>query len=392
MRREDVQEWAKQHGFNLGRAVPVPAGSKLEADIKAGYYPQGSLVNGLLYTSSPDDMRAMRLAYRQMQMDPQKNILYNLGLAGDRTRRGMTEVEVTSGEAPKIVSIGFPTAEGGKDVQVAQLSNGAYAASEDAGATWTALPEADAQTLMKDVAFENVLEPTAAPGIQAPTKKVLIEERGRMYGDPMGSIRGVDRTPGSPTFNRPIVLTGEEVVRRTRLGEERYRKPLGETVGGITAGMTEKREGFAPVDTMAEWNAQDIGKAPVPSAERARAETTRKVQELPSEPTAAVPERVSPEVVDLSTVGAPARPTSLQGKPGAPSGLLRATPPLQTLPKQGGEVKPPRPEEVDTEAAGTTTSKPVTPSASVSPQQKAFKTRRGVGTAAGLTPMQVEQP
>ena len=392
-------------------------------------------------------MRAMRFAYRQTQMDPQKNILYNLGLAGDRTRRGMTEIELAGAPAPKLVSLGSRTGTSGKEIHIGQLDDGSYAASEDGGTTWTKLPEEGAQALVQGVKLEPVEAPLDAPGISAPpAKKILIEERGRMYGDPMGSIRGVDRTPGSPTFNRPIVLSGEEVVRRTRLGEERYRKPIGETVGGITAGMTEKREGFAPVDTTAEWNKQDIG-APVdarqkpvvagdqaqidqlqkqlqsakmdedaliqqyhtadPAQRRAmaakiNAATARRKEAevgmqglrpaLPSEPSAAVPEAVSPEAVDLSTAGAVARPTSLQGKPGAVSGLLRPAPPLQSLPKQTGDVKPPKPEEIDTEATGTTTSKPVTPSASVTPQRSVFKTKRGAGSSIGLTPMTTEMP
>ena len=388
VRREDVQAWAKQHGFNLGRAEPVPAGSKLEADIKAGYYPQSVLVNGLLYSPSPDDMRAAKLAYNQMQMDPQKNILYNLGLAGDRTRRGMAEIEVSGGAPPNLVLMGSRkrTVDGKeREIFVGQLSDGTYAASEDAGENWTRMPEAGAQALVKDMTLEPVeLE---APGIQAKTKKILIEERGSMYTDPMGSIRGVDRTPGSPTFNRPIVMEGSQIVRRTRLGEERYRKPLGETLGGITAAATEKRGGFAPVDTTAEWNKQDIGTAPTSEAKRERTTATREMAKLPAEPTAAVPEQVSAlsDMTKTATVGEQARPTTLQGVPtvqgaeqtavGATSGLLRPAPPPRAPSAPPPTVKTPSLEEIDTQSSGTTTSKPVTPSASVEPQRGAFAFR-----------------
>lgn len=401
VRREDVQEWAKQHGFNLGKAVPVPPGSKLEADIKAGYYPQGTLVNGLLYTQSPDDMRAIRLAYRQMQMDPQKNILYNLGLAGDRTRRGMTEIEVSGGAPPKLVSMGSRTRTvDGKEraVFVGQLSDGTYAASEDEGANWVRLPEAGAQALVKDVQLEPVEGDVEATGIEAKTKKVLIEERGRMYGDPMGSIRGVDRTPGSPTFNRPIVLESSQVVRRTRLGEERYRKPIGETLGGLTAAATEKREGFTPVTTTAAWNQQDIGVAPTPEAQQQREATAREMQKLPAAPAAVVPEEVAAlsDMTKTATVGEQARPTTLQGVPtvqgaektavGAASGLLRPAPPPRAPSAPSPTVKTARPEEIDTQSSGTTTSKPVTPSASVEPQRGAFRSRLPTAASGMLPP------
>jgi hypothetical protein len=266
VRRPDVQWWAKENGFNLGTAEVITP--ELQKEIDEGRYPNSVFVNGLMYNPSPDDMRAIRFASKQMDIDPQKNVLYAAGLSGRDGPRRIMDVEVT-GEAPRAVQMTSYGDEAGGFGSVVRLSDGTYRARKDGDTAWTELPAAAGEQLFAQAAdIADVDE--VIPGVPAKTRRIQMEYRKPLYGkDPEGSVRGVDLETG-----RTIVIPQEQVVSRTFVGETPLQQTVAERITAAGARRTAKREGL-DVSTEAQ-NAMDIGEKPDPRAVKARAEEVQK--------------------------------------------------------------------------------------------------------------------
>jgi hypothetical protein len=101
IRRPEVRWWAEQNGFKLGTAEPLDPESALGREVAAGRYPETLLTNGMLYSMSPDDIRAFRLANAQTQMNPEKNVLRAIGQALKPKRIVEVEFIVSAGVKPK---------------------------------------------------------------------------------------------------------------------------------------------------------------------------------------------------------------------------------------------------------------------------------------------------
>jgi hypothetical protein len=266
VRRPDVQWWAKENGFNLGTAEVITP--ELQKEIDEGRYPNSVFVNGLMYNPSPDDMRAIRFASKQMDIDPQKNVLYAAGLSGRDGPRRIMDVEVT-GEAPRAVQMTSYGDEAGGFGSVVRLSDGTYRARKDGDTAWTELPAAAGEQLFAQAAdIADVDE--VIPGVPAKTRRIQMEYRKPLYGkDPEGSVRGVDLETG-----RTIVIPQEQVVSRTFVGETPLQQTVAERMTAAGARRTAKREGL-DVSTEAQ-NEMDIGEKPDPQAVKARADAVQK--------------------------------------------------------------------------------------------------------------------
>lgn len=266
VRRPDVQWWAKENGFNLGTAEIITP--ELQKEIDEGRYPNSVFVNGLMYNPSPDDMRAIRFASKQMDIDPQKNVLYAAGLSGRDGPRRIMEVEV-AGEAPRAVQMTSYGDEAGGFGTVVRLSDGTYRARKEGDEAWTELPAAAGETLFAQAADISDVD-EVIPGVPAKTRTVQMEYRKPMYGkDAEGSVRGVDLETG-----RTIVIPQEQVVSRTFIGETPLQQTVAERITAAGARRTAKREGL-DVSTEAQ-NEMDIGEKPDPKAVRARAKEVQK--------------------------------------------------------------------------------------------------------------------
>ena len=300
--RPDVQTWAKRNGFNLGTVED--ASPEILEGVRTGRYPQSMVVQGRVYTPAPDDMRAVRFAAQQLQIDPQRNIFYRTGLAGERTRRGLTEVTVAG--QPKVTVVDQPEVrvpvkalnvgltEEGTALVVADDGN--YYESTDGGNTYSLLtgtpedlqarffsaePVADG-TPMPDLGITRVQTPATTRVVQTPatTKTYTIQEQGLLYGrDPSGGVVGIDMTPGSPTFGQRVQFSPEQVRRRTRIGEEAVAPTM---VERSYLKEAQKAEKARQAEEMA-----DIG-APLPAGTRQAPLAGAKA--LPREPGVEVPE------------------------------------------------------------------------------------------------------
>ena len=298
VRRPDVQWWAKENGFNLGTAEIITP--ELQKEIDEGRYPNSVFVNGLMYNPSPDDMRAIRFASKQMDIDPQKNVLYAAGLSGRDGPRRIMEVEV-AGEAPRAVRMTSYGDEEGGFGTVVRLSDGTYRARKEGDAAWTELPAAAGETLFAQAADISDVD-EVIPGVPAKTRTVQMEYRKPMYGkDAEGSVRGVDLETG-----RTIVIPQEQVVSRTFIGETPLQQTVAERITAAGARRTAKREGL-DVSTEAQ-NEMDIGEKPDPKAVRARAKEVQKGRtgegpDRAARAAEAAADRADTEVERLSALG-----------------------------------------------------------------------------------------
>lgn len=278
LQQEDTRDWAQSHGFRLG-TVREPTAKEL-ADIEAGKLPRDYLVKGMVYNPSPDDLQAAAFAKKQQKMKPQEDVLYRLGLRGDRTRRGTAEITVQTKpaipgkpvRALKTVTFGGATYAVGSD--------GKFYNSRDDGNTWDPVEASvgkDAFAAGQEVPLEG--QQPELPGVSTPetpaeTKTYTIEEQGWIYGRDLGTATGIDRTPGSPTFGQRVSFPKERVVSRERIGLERVRPTLAEK---MDLRLAQRREAKRQAEER-----ELIGPKASRAAVRERAETAKRMRELPA--------------------------------------------------------------------------------------------------------------
>lgn len=430
LQQEDARDWAASHGFRLG-TVRAPTQKEL-ADIEAGRLPRDYLVKGMVYSPSPDDEQAVRFAERQMSLKPQESLLYQLGLRGDRTRRGVSEITVETEPATpdkpvralKMVRFAGGTYVVGDD--------GKFYSSTDEGNSWTPVADdvgKDAFASGTDIEIKSeddtTLPGVSKPGTPAKTKTYTIEEQGWIYGRDKGVATGIDATPGSPTFGQRISFPKEQVVSRERIGLERIRPTLAEQ-------MRQRRAERIEAERQKEERAL-IGPKAAPGAVKERAETAKRLRaELPAavstEPGALLEEKgitgpiESPALQMLPEAagaeGAPTRQPEIFERRAQPVSMekmitpkARANLDLQRdisrvleereQPVQSAPLTPvyegepiPAPRRVGTPPplppTGATSSAPTVPTASVSPQAAAFRQRgRAPSATTTETPVMV---
>ena len=274
LQRSDVQAWAKEWGMNLGTVQPVTP--EIQKLIDAGQIPKESLVNGMLYTPAPDDMRAARLALRQLERDPQKNVLYQMGLtrqAGPRTVVEIEEIVTPAGVRPKGVETRTVTGKDGKPARIVKLDDGSYAiAPAEKGATYARLSAQDGAKLFDaapaDTAkkFDEPVELNGIEGTPAQTRTRRLQAQGPEYSrDPTGAQRGIDLDTGEMVVIAPEKIASREV---THLGTKG--KTLGERFLERRAAVTKKKAG---IDISEEAiNEMDIG----PEASKKQIEQSNK--------------------------------------------------------------------------------------------------------------------
>jgi hypothetical protein len=369
--RPDVQAWAQRQGFNLGTVRDITP--EVQAEIDAGRYPQGMAVRGKLYVSAPDDMRAIRAAARQMDIDPQKNLFYRMGI-GDRTRRGDTVVRVRTG--PPVKPVQASVGEDG--VMLIKGEDDQFYESKDEGETFS-LTTADSVALGGRMRNNTPLDTKGLPAIPGsePIAEFTIREEGSLYGADTGfegGVVGVDRTPGSPTFGQRVQISSSDIVQRERIGLAPVRQTVAEQVMFKGAQRAEQKRAaeekkmyadIARADEGPKGEDRPVTQAARRASERASADarasldaldesavdrvrSARRAREFPGEGRVVVRESQQPvpeqvgkgkpveEIVRAGgSVGEAIRPTTLQGistipgaeqmKTGAPaSGLLRS--------------------------------------------------------------------
>jgi hypothetical protein len=404
--RPDVQAWAQRQGFNLGTVRDITP--EVQAEIDAGRYPQGMAVRGKLYVSAPDDMRAIRAAARQMDIDPQKNLFYRMGI-GDRTRRGDTVVRVrTQAEVrgPAIKPVAASLDEDG--VLLVQGADDKFYESKDEGATFS-LKTSDPFALrgrMTNGEPLNVVDLPPIPGSEPvvtpeQVQEFTIREEGSLYGADTGfegGVVGVDRTPGSPTFGQRVQIASSDIVQRERIGLAPVRQTVAEQVmfkGAQRAEQkraAEERKMYGDIARAGEGpkgEDRPVTGAARMASERASADVRASLDALDE---SAVPEQVgmTKPVEEMArtagSVGETRRPTTLQGAStitgaeqvgiGAPaSGLLRpATGGSITFEKPAGDADgAKRLEDIDTQTK---------PPSQTDAQRAAFRTAARSRTAA----------
>jgi hypothetical protein len=311
LQRSDVQAWAKEWGMNLGTVQPVTP--EIQKLIDAGQIPKESLVNGMLYTPAPDDMRAARLALRQLERDPQKNVLYQMGLtrqAGPRTVVEIEEIVKPAGARPKGLEARKVIGKNGEEQFIFELEDGTYAAGPaKPGATYTRVPtEAGARIFdsAEPMASGKFPEPAVVNGIEgapAQTRTRRLQAQGREYSrDPTGAQRGIDLDTGEMVVIAPEKIASREV---THLGTKG--KTLGERFLERRAAVTKKKAG---IDISEEAiNEMDIGEKPKAKDVKASAAVTEELRKLPTIPTSTLDESLqrvpsSPEMLEADVQAA----------------------------------------------------------------------------------------
>lgn len=277
IQRPDVQEWAKKWGLNLGTVREVTP--EIQKLIDAGQISKDDLVNGRLYTSSPDDVRAVNLAFRQMERNPQKNIFYKLGLtrqAGPRTVMEIEEIVQPAGARPKGVEARTIVGADGNNARIVKLDDGSYAIGPaQKGATYTKLSAADGAKMFDAApAGQTFTEPVELRGIEgdpAQTRTRRIQSLGPEYGRDMpGSERGIDLDTG-----KLVVIPPEKIASKEVTHGGVAKKSLGEMLLEGRAAATRRKEGI-DISTEAQ-NAMDIGKEATKGQIRESAQTTAEI-------------------------------------------------------------------------------------------------------------------
>lgn len=270
VRRPEVRWWAEKYGFELGTATPVDPNSPLGKDVAAGRYPDKVLVNGMLYSARPDDMRAFRLADAQIVGDPEDNILRGIGLARKAGPRTMVEIEeiIGPGQAPILVKTG--PGDGG----VAVIDDeGNYYWTTD-GKTYAPINAAAGQKIMADADAAGTTEEVSVPlpgAVAKPkTRTILAEWREPIYGrktDVEGSTRFVD-----PDTKKERVLTKEQQGKPAFFpaGPPSKATSLMQRVNSASTARTQKKEGY---DLSDEAQNQEVA-GPAPTAEQKKASRT----------------------------------------------------------------------------------------------------------------------
>lgn len=291
IQRPDVQAWAKEWGLNLGTVREITP--EIQKLIDDGQISKDDLVNGRLYTSSPDDMRAIRLAYRQMHRNPQKNIFYKLGLTKQAGPKQVVEVEEIvkpAGARPKGVEARTIVGADGKNARIVKLDDGSYAIGPaQKGATYTKLSAVDGAKMFDAApAGQTFTEPVELKGIEgdpAQTRTRRFQVLGREYGvDETGTVRGIDLDTGKLDKVTPDKIASKTV---THGGTEKT--TIGDALLRRRATATAKQYGI-DITTEAQ-NAMDIGREATKGQIRESAQTTAEIAKgLPPVPASYVGE------------------------------------------------------------------------------------------------------
>lgn len=260
IQRSDVQAWAKKWGLNLGTVQPVTP--EIQKLIDDGQISKDMLVNGKLYTPAPDDERAVNLAFRQLQRDPQKNVLYNMGLLRDDTKSVIEVEEIVkpAGPPPKGVEARKAVGKNGKEQFVFKLEDGSYAAGPaEPGAAYTRLPAESGERIFESaepMASGKFPEPAVVNGIEntpAETRTRRLQYFKPQYGtDRPGAVRGIDLDTG-----KMVVVQPEKIQSQTFIGDDPSRKSAAQFLRERRAARTKKREDIDVTD--AATNEMDIG-------------------------------------------------------------------------------------------------------------------------------------
>lgn len=297
--RPDVQAWAQRQGFNLGTVRDITP--EVQAEIDAGRYPQGMAVRGKLYVSAPDDMRAIRAAARQMDIDPQKNLFYRMGI-GDRTRRGDTVVRVRTGPPVKPVQASVDE----EGVLLIKGEDDQFYESKDEGETFsltTADPAALHGRMLSNTTL-NVADLPPVPGSE-PVAEFTIREEGSLYGADTGfegGVVGVDRTPGSPTFGQRVQISSSDIVQRERIGLAPVRQTVAEQVMFKGAQRAEQKRAaeektmygdIARADEGPKGEDRPVTEAARKASERASADARASLDALDEQERARSPEAIA---------------------------------------------------------------------------------------------------
>lgn len=270
VRRPEVRWWAEKNGFTLGSATPVDPNSPLGKDVAAGRYPDKVLVNGMLYSMRPDDLRAFRFADAQITGDPEDNLFRAIGLARKTGPRTMVEIEevIGPGQAPILVKTG--PGDGGV---VATDDEGNYYWTTD-GKTYAPINAAAGQKMMADADAKGETEEVSVPlpgAVAKPkTRTILAEYREPIYGrktDVDGSVRFVD-----PETKEERVLTKEQQGKPAFFpaGPPSKATSLVQRVNSASTARTQKKEGY---DLSDEAQNQEVP-GPAPTAEQKKASRT----------------------------------------------------------------------------------------------------------------------
>ena len=253
IQRPDVQAWAKKWGMNLGTVQEISP--EIQKLIDEGQISPDQLVNGKLYTPAPDDERAVRLAFRQIQRDPQKNIFYQMGLTRQAGPRTVMEIEeIVRPEGLKAVRGGLIVGENGKTARIVQLEDNSYAIGDAEGKKFTRLSVESGDQMVKNVQMVDFPEGASVPGLGPYTRTRRIQSLGPEYGRDMpGSERGIDLDTG-----KLVVIPPEKIASKEITHGGVAKKSLSEMLLEGRAAATRRKEGI-DISTEAQ-NAMDIGK------------------------------------------------------------------------------------------------------------------------------------
>jgi hypothetical protein len=234
----------------------------------------------MLYTPAPDDMRAARLALRQLERDPQKNVLYQMGLTRQAGPKRVVELEeIVRPEGLKAVRGGLVVGKDGKTARIVQLEDNSYAIGDAEGKTFTRISVESGDEMVKNVQMVDFPEGASVPGLPPYTRTRRFQVLGPEYGrDSAGSVRGIDLDTGEMDVVPPEKIASREV---THLGTKG--KTLGERFLERRAAVTKKKAG---IDISEEAiNEMDIGEKVKAKAAKASAEEGERIREnLPSLP------------------------------------------------------------------------------------------------------------
>ena len=304
IQRSDVQAWAKKWGLNLGTVQPVTP--EIQKLIDDGQISKDMLVNGKLYTPAPDDERAVNLAFRQLQRDPQKNVLYNMGLLRDDTKSVIEVEEIVTPAVvrPKGVETRTVTGKDGKPARIVKLDDGSYAvAPAEKGATYARLSAQDGAKLFDaapaDTArkFDEPVELNGIEGTPAQTRTRRLQYFKPQYGtDRPGAVRGIDLDTG-----KMVVVQPEKIQSQTFIGDDPSKKSAAQFLRERRAARTKKRE---DIDISEEAiNKMDIGPEAAQKKIAASNEAYRKAAE---EAMATAAERADAKAATAQPAPAPA--------------------------------------------------------------------------------------
>lgn len=240
LKREDAQAFGKGRGLQVGTVIPYDDNS--EADLNAGKYPGAVRTKYGLYIPGPDDMKAARLAIRDLETKPERRLFRAAGL----NKADAVPVEITlKSKGPteaKIVKAGV-YGEGDKLGSVGVLDNGEYVVSKD-GVEWKPIDRAAGERLAAATTLEDAQDVGSVPIEQAAGQVVRGVRQRPTYGDPPGSIRYIDS-------NGKEQLVRAEDIESVSGGDAPERRTFNDNVrrGTYNRVMGREERGGSPDET-----------------------------------------------------------------------------------------------------------------------------------------------